>query len=110
MYRFLNNGSFGSHAAAEGPMPATCLGVDQTGNTVKLVCIDGRTSNDVGLDYWQLFMVMSKLDLYNAIRFDGGGSTTLWTYDNGTGAVVNHPCDSHGERSCLNYMHIRVNE
>ena len=75
---------------------------------MKLVCVDGRTATDTGLTYWQLYMVMKKLGLYNAIRFDGGGSTTMWTWKEGSGVIANHPSDSKGERSCMNYMHVRV--
>lgn len=108
MYRFLDDGKWGALSGSDDPMPATCCGADQAGTTVKLVCVDGRTATDTGLTYWQLYMVMKKLGLYNAIRFDGGGSTTMWTWKQGAGSLANHPSDSNGERSCMNYMHVRV--
>ncbi|MFR1289769.1 MAG: PL29 family lyase N-terminal domain-containing protein [Alistipes finegoldii] len=98
MYRFLNGGNWNAVNDAT-LMPATCIGADQAGTTVKLVCVDGRTSIDTGMNYWQLYMTMKKLGLHNAIRFDGGGSTTLWKWENGAGAIANRPCDSKGERS-----------
>lgn len=107
MYRFLNGGNWNAVNDAT-LMPATCIGADQAGTTVKLVCVDGRTSVDTGMNYWQLYMTMKKLGLHNAIRFDGGGSTTLWKWENGAGAIANRPCDSKGERSCMNYMHVRI--
>lgn len=107
MYRFLNGGNWNAVNDAT-LMPATCIGADQAGTTVKLVCVDGRTSIDTGMNYWQLYMTMKKLGLHNAIRFDGGGSTTLWKWENGAGAIANRPCDSKGERSCMNYMHVRI--
>jgi putative D-tyrosyl-tRNA(Tyr) deacylase len=109
MYRFLNNGNWNA-VSDQTLMPATCVGADLTGTTVKLVCVDGRTAADTGMNYWHLYMTMKKLGLHNTIRFDGGGSTTLWTWQNGAGAIANHPCDSKGERSCMNYMHIRIKE
>ena len=107
MYRFLNGGNWNAVNDAT-LMPATCIGADQAGTTVKLVCVDGRTSIDTGMNYWQLYMTMKKLGLHNAIRFDGGGSTTLWKWENGAGGIANRPCDSKGERSCMNYMHVRI--
>ena len=107
MYRFLNGGNWNAVNDAT-LMPATCIGADQAGTTVKLVCVDGCTSIDTGMNYWQLYMTMKKLGLHNAIRFDGGGSTTLWKWENGAGAIANRPCDSKGERSCMNYMHVRI--
>jgi len=32
----------------------------------------------------------------------------LWKGENGAGAIANRPCDSKGERSCMNYMHVRI--
>lgn len=107
MYRFLRNGNWNAVSDAT-LMPTTCIGADQTGNIVKIVCTDGRTASDIGMNYWQLYMTMKKLGLHDAIRFDGGGSTTLWKYENGAGAIANNPCDSKGERSCMNYMHVRI--
>ena len=42
-------------------------------------------------------------------RFDGGGSSCMWIYNAsaGKGALVNRPCDSKGERSCMNYILVR---
>lgn len=113
MYRFLYNGkwnkAFSEETAAE-LMPATCVGASEDGKIVKMVCLDGRTQTDKGMNYWQMYNVMKKLGLHNAIRFDGGGSTTLWKYENGAGAIANRPSDSNGERSCMNYMHVRILE
>ncbi|MFI3280370.1 MAG: PL29 family lyase N-terminal domain-containing protein [Rikenellaceae bacterium] len=109
MYRFLNNGNW-SAVSDFDLYPATIVGATEDENTMMLVCVDGRTDDNVGLDYWQLYMVASKLGLHNAIRFDGGGSTTMWTYENGVGAVANSPSDSKGERSCMNYMQVRILE
>ena len=53
-------------------------------------------------------MVMKKRGRDNAIRFDGGGSTTMWTWKEGAGVIANHPADANGERSGMNYMHVRI--
>ena len=107
MYRFLNNGAWGNISNNE-EKPATILGADQAGTTVKIVCVSGTSSSGTGMNYYQLYRVMSKLGMYNAIRFDGGGSTSMWTKP---GGVVCKSCDSKGdERSCMNYMHVRILE
>lgn len=111
MYRFLNEGLWGDVKINDDElMPATCIGATQDGGKVMLVCIDGRTAEDAGMNYRQLYMTMKKLGLHNAVRFDGGGSTTMWKYAAGAGTVANHPCDSKGERSCMNYLHVRILE
>ena len=105
MYRFLNNGAWGNISNNE-EKPATVMGADQAGTTVKIVCVSGTASSGTGMDYYQLYRVMEKLGMYNAIRFDGGGSTSMWTKP---GGVVCKSCDSKGdERSCMNYMHVRI--
>lgn len=107
MYRFLNNGAWGNISNNE-EKPATILGADQAGTTVKIVCVSGTSSSGTGMNYYQLYRVMSKLGMYNAIRFDGGGSTSMWTKP---GGVVCKSSDSKGdERSCMNYMHVRILE
>ena len=75
-----------------------------------IFCVDGRTDNDRGLDFYEAYRVSKKLGLYDVIRFDGGGSTVMWIYENGVGKVINHVSDSKGERSCMNYLHVRVLE
>ena len=65
---------------------------------------------ELGLDFYEAYRVCKKLGLYDVIRFDGGGSTVMWTYENGIGNVINHVSDANGERSCMNYLHVRVLE
>ena len=57
----------------------------------------------------ELFRIAKKLGGYNATRFDGGGSSTMWVYDSATGkgGVVNSVSDPKGERSCMNYILLR---
>ena len=93
MYRFLNGGNWNAVNDAT-LMPATCIGADQAGTTVKLVCVDGRTSIDTGMNYWQLYMTMKKLGLHNAIRFDGGGSTQLIVRQDGQRKVLIRSSDT----------------
>jgi len=105
MYRFLNKGAWGN-VTDNTLKPATVIGADESGTIVKIVCVSGAKSTGTGLNYYQLYRVMEKLGMYNAIRFDGGGSTSMWTKE---GGLVCKSCDSKGdERSCLNYMHVRI--
>ena len=117
MYRFLQNGGWnnpntGSNPGGSNvndPYPATVAGTSQDGNTVYLVAVEGKTgTNATGLSYYQLYRVGKKLGCHNMIRFDGGGSTSMWVYENGAGSIVNTVADANGERSCLNYFHVRI--
>ncbi len=107
MYRFLNNGAWGNVNNTD-EKPATVMGANAAGTLVKIVCVDGTKSDGSGMNFYQLYRVMEKLGMHNAIRFDGGGSTSMWIED---GGVVCKSCDSKGdERSCMNYMHVRITE
>lgn len=107
MFRFLNNGEW-DNVTSTDVKPATVIGANREGNVVKLVCVDGTASNGTGMSYYQLYRTMAKLGMYNAVRFDGGGSTSMWIKEK---ELVCKSCDSKGdERSCMNYIHIRILE
>ena len=55
---------------------------------------------------------MCELGMYNAVRMDGGGSTSMWiNRGSDEGELVCKSCDSKGnERSCMNYLHVRILE
>ena len=83
--------------------------VDKSGSRIMLVEIDGRQGGfSIGVNAEEVTDISLRLGAWNATRFDGGGSTTLWKWENGAGAIANRPCDSKGERSCMNYMHVRI--
>ena len=54
--------------------------------------------------------IAQKFDCWNVTRFDGGGSAAMWLYTDGAGKVVNQPSDAKGERSCMNYLHVRIKQ
>lgn len=113
MYRFVYNGVYAAPPKkedAETINPTTNLGMTQDKSKIILFCVDGRTDNDRGLDFYEAYRVSKKLGLHDVIRFDGGGSTVMWAYENGIGKVMNHVSDAKGERSCMNYLHVRVLE
>ena len=43
-------------------------------------------------------------------RRDRIRSTAMWLYTDGAGKVVNQPSDAKGERSCMNYLHVRIKQ
>ena len=91
--------------------PMTYVGVDQAGTKVHFFVIDGRQDwVSMGVKFYEMVRIAQKFGCWNVTRFDGGGSTTLWLYTDGAGKVVNKPSDSKGERSCMNYMHVRIKQ
>lgn len=113
MYHYVQGGVYvapSSESVANTIDPTTNVGTKDGGKTIMLFCIDGRSTEDRGLDFYEAYRVATKLGLGDVIRFDGGGSTTMWLYDGAQGEVVNNVSDSQGERSCMNYLHIRALE
>ena len=88
------------------PMTFPVLSAD--GSRLWLVEIDGRKGwKGMGVKAYEMYRIGKKLGGANITRLDGGGSSTVWLWDGSKGAVVNQPCDSRGERSCLSYILIR---
>ena len=121
MFQFLKNGKDNTGNVSDDSSnntkfdPVTFAAVDQAGTKVWFVVVDGRQIDlaagvwtSMGLKAYEMAQVASRLGAYNMTRFDGGGSTTMWAYADGTGALVNTPSDSKGERSCMNYIYIRA--
>ncbi len=86
--------------------PRTAIGTDKKGN-VYLIVVDGRSEgNAEGVTIAELTKVCEWLGMRDAINLDGGGSSSMWTANEGT---VSYPCrnkkfDHAGERrvsSCL---------
>jgi Exopolysaccharide biosynthesis protein related to N-acetylglucosamine-1-phosphodiester alpha-N-acetylglucosaminidase len=111
MFHYVQNGNYvapSSEADALTINPTTNIGVKENGKKIVLFCVDGRSVNNRGLDFYEAYRVAAKLQLKEVIRFDGGGSTTMWAKNSGEGRIVNQVSDANGERSCMNYLHIRV--
>ena len=86
--------------------PRTAIGTDKKGN-VYLVVVDGRSKgNAEGVTITELTKICAWLGMRDAINLDGGGSSSMWTAEEGT---VSYPCrnkkfDHAGERrvsSCV---------
>jgi hypothetical protein len=75
--------------------PRTLLGIDRRGY-LWLVAIDGRQPDrSIGMTFAELIALCDRLDLYNALNLDGGGSTTMVV----GGEIVNRPSDAAGPRA-----------
>ena len=80
--------------------PRTAIGTDKKGN-VYLVVVDGRSKgNAEGVTITELTKICAWLGLTDAINLDGGGSSSMWTAEEG---IVSYPCrnkkfDHGGER------------
>lgn len=86
--------------------PRTAIGTDKRGN-IYLIVVDGRSvGNAEGVTIIELTKICAWLGLCDAINLDGGGSSSMWTAEQGT---VSYPCrnkkfDHAGERkvsSCI---------
>ena len=80
---------------AEARHPRTSVGFSRDSSTLFLVAVDGRTQRSVGATLVELAALMRRLGAWQAMNFDGGGSTTMVV----GGAVMNIPSDSAGERA-----------
>ena len=60
--------------------PRTLLGTDKEGNTLVLMCIDGKrtaSSSSIGATLDEAIELLKAEGVYNAMSLDGGGSTTM---------------------------------
>jgi hypothetical protein len=82
--------------------PRTAVGIDADGRKLLILVVDGRSAVSRGYTMVELADIMAALGAENAINFDGGGSSAMYTRT-GTGAmgIVNEPSDG-GERSVAN--------
>lgn len=117
MYKLMDNGADASSSPGSSSSlyttfdPMTFPVVSKDGKTVWLVEVDGRQPDySIGLKGYEMYRIAKKLGGWNMTRFDGGGSSCMWVYDaaKGSGKTVNRVSDSKGERSCLNYMLVRL--
>lgn len=92
-YADIEEGTFPSFSSHRHPR--TAAGISKDGHTLYLMTVDGRRESDGGMTLVELANVMIKLGAYQAMNFDGGGSTTMVV----DGNVVNRPSDATGERA-----------
>jgi len=85
---------------AEARHTRTAIGFSRDSSTLYLLAVDGRQEASVGMTLAELAALMRRLGAWNAMNFDGGGSTTMVV----GGAVVNKPSDATGEREIGNAL------
>ena len=78
--------------------PRTSLGVSQTGDSIIMMVIDGRSVQSAGVRTSMLADVMRYAGAYEALNVDGGGSSTLYTQ----GLGVRNNCSDGKERAVGN--------
>ncbi len=85
---------------AEVRHPRTALGFSRDSATLYLLVVDGRSRRSAGVTLVELARIMRRLGAWQAMNFDGGGSTAMVV----GGATVNVPSDSAGERAVGNAL------
>ncbi len=90
--------------------PLTGIGVSRDGRHLVMMVFDGRGSGPtqpVGLDRPQLAASLLMQGAYNAMMFDGGGSSELVAHLPGQSgvSVINYPSDGH-ERKVANGLFV----
>ena len=111
VYATLSSFSSVSTSLANERDPRTFPIISKDKKTLWIVEIDGRQGwYSCGICPDEMVVLAKKLGGYNMTNVDGGGSSVMWVYDSaaGKGQVVNSVSDSKGERSCLNYMLVKV--
>jgi exopolysaccharide biosynthesis protein len=85
---------------AEARHPRSAVGISRDGRTLWLLTVDGRSTSSVGMTVTELATTLASLGAWDALNFDGGGSTALVI----DGRVVNVPSDPTGERAVANAL------
>lgn len=85
---------------AEARHPRSAVAYSKNGRVLWLIAVDGRSTASVGMTLVELAGYLRTLGAWNALNFDGGGSTTMVI----DGAVVNTPSDDTGERAVGNAL------
>lgn len=78
-----------------GRHPRTAIGFSRDSATLFLFTVDGRRESDAGMSLAEVARAMLTLGAFDAMAFDGGGSTTMVV----DGKVVNRTSDATGERA-----------
>ncbi|MGO1174290.1 MAG: phosphodiester glycosidase family protein, partial [Actinomycetaceae bacterium] len=82
-------------ATDESLAPRTAVGLDESGEHLYMVVIDGRQDVSRGLSLDELGLFMQQIGSYNALNLDGGGSTQMNANRPGEAddEIVNNPSD-----------------
>jgi len=83
--------------------PRSAIGVTRDGDTMILMVVDGR-NHSIGATQNEMASLMRAFGAWDAMHFDGGGSSTLVARDwDGRYSVINTPSDG-GQRRIINAL------
>ncbi len=85
---------------AEMKHPRSSVGFSRDSSMLIIMTVDGRSENSGGMTLRELADHMKRLGAWDAMNFDGGGSTTMLI----DGVLVNKPSDATGERAVGNAL------
>lgn len=85
---------------AEARHPRSAIGFNRDSTQLILMTVDGRQTASAGVTLGELADLMIKQGAWNALNFDGGGSTALAI----RGTVASTPSDPSGEREVGNAL------
>ena len=90
--------------------PRTMIGCTKDGLELLIATVDGRQASSIGLTSYESAELMLGLGAFNAVNFDGGGSTTMVARTPGTNsiALVNSVSDNSA-RAVVNGLGIFTN-
>jgi hypothetical protein len=82
--------------------PRTFVGFDKDTTKFFICTVDGRQPRSVGMSFREMADFLISIGVWNAMNFDGGGSTTMVVH----GKIVNYPSDKTGERPVANTLQL----
>ncbi len=107
--RILNQGNVTTEAIRWINTPTaiyarSLVGYSQDRTKLVMAAVDGGTSRSSGVSYFEAADLMAALGCYDALDFDGGGSTAMWTAHAG---IVSNPRDG-AERAVGNALFFAI--
>ena len=94
--------------ASPGRAPRSAFGIDKNADYAYLVTVDGRgASNSIGMTLDELTGYLLELGAYNAINFDGGGSSQLVAKIQGddSASYLNTPSENRAVSNAYGVFH-----
>ena len=94
---------YGAGVQPNARHPRSAIGATRDGNTLILMVVDGR-NDSIGATHNEMASLMRLFGAWDAMHFDGGGSSTLVARDwSGRYEVINTPSDG-GQRRIINAL------
>ncbi|MCL2015813.1 MAG: phosphodiester glycosidase family protein [Defluviitaleaceae bacterium] len=103
----LNNGQIvhDTGTVIGGRQPRTALGISGDRQSLVLMVVDGR-GRSIGATHEEIAMLMLRNGVFDAMHFDGGGSSTMvaQTYGRNTGLQVVNTVSEGAQRAVINAL------